>query len=50
MPLNPKAKLHELAQEMMAAGHPKDPSWAAAYDVKRKAGMKVPKKKGKKKK
>jgi len=49
MPLNPKKSVHEMAKEMMAAGHPEDQSYAAAYDTKRKAGYKVPKKKAKKK-
>lgn len=47
MPLNPKMTILEMAKEMMAAGHPKDQSFAAAYDTKRKAGEKLPKKKKK---
>jgi hypothetical protein len=34
MPLNPRASLYSNAREMMAAGHPRDQAFAAAYRIK----------------
>jgi len=47
MPLNPKKPMIELAKEMMAAGHSKDQSFAAAFAAKGMTRKKA-KKKGKK--
>ncbi len=46
MPLKPSMSIIDMAKEMMAAGHPKDQSFAAAYATKRKANKPRKKKNG----
>lgn len=46
--LKGKINIGHNIKEMEKSGHPKDQSIAAALNVARKSGVKIPKKKGKK--